>query len=530
MSLKFSSALTSASGVFRLLLGIATGPLLIVSLGLTDYGIWTIVNSVVAIALLAGFGLDGAVLAILAADVATGDRNQARRTLATSMFLVIGLGCATAFMLLAFSGPINSRLFADANDARAALPAFLLLCCTIPLRLWQTWAVAVESAAMRYDLQTAVELPSGSALQVGWVATATLGGGVLSLAAVQLVIQLVTCAAHVHVLRKVSPETFGLNDFSRTSARRLLRFGGLHWITIVAVTLFNNADRLIVNAVMGVHATSLYSAVVSLANKIIELASLPIRVLPPSIAQAWARKNQPRIRYLYGEAIRVTGTVILVSAAGLLFFAPILLRIVVGTQDAVTATPALQSAALIYSIYGLFGCSCCFAFGMGRPMILARWAFLGPGLMAPLMYVSASKFGLTGAIWANAAGLLIVFVTVEVSRLISLPLIQAARTFAPPLVALTVCFGVTHSAAYHQLSPWIQVLFFCLFVPPLATYIVSWPRLRELASEFAKAVSVRATFSAGRFCPPQAPVSASSAVTDAAAAGLVVRGAGKNDP
>ena len=80
MDLKISSLLTSGSGIFRLLVGIVSAPLLVRALGLADYGLWTVANSLILICLLVDFGINTAVITYVAADVARNDLPRATRT------------------------------------------------------------------------------------------------------------------------------------------------------------------------------------------------------------------------------------------------------------------------------------------------------------------------------------------------------------------------------------------------------------------------------------------------------------------
>ena len=170
-------------------------------------------------------------------------------------------------------------------------------------------------------------------------------------------------------------------------------------------------------------------------------------------------------------------------AGGLMFLAPEIMTLLVGTADVISSAQALQSLALIYGIYSVFVCSCCFMFGIGRPDVVAPWTLLGPGLAAPVMYVTASEFGLAGAFWSNSASLLIIIVTVHLCKLIRLPISQAFGMYGPALVSLLACFAVSRHASYHRLPFSIHLTFACVALPVLLIYVTSWAPLLRLYRE-----------------------------------------------
>jgi serine O-acetyltransferase len=481
MNLKISSLLTSGSGIFRLLVGIVSAPLLVRALGLADYGLWTVANSLILICLLVDFGINTAVITYVAADVARRDRDRTTRTLSTSMLMVTAFGIITAAAVLLSLPWLGKAFFPVAADRARATPALVLLCFGLPLRLWQGWAAAIEGALLRYDWQTAVELPSSLAIQVGLLAAAWFHGGILGLAALQLAIQVFTCFAHAWALRKVLPAPIRVTAFSAHSVRELIGFGGIHWLTSMGATLFNQADRLIVNLVLGPAATGIYTAITTVANKIVEMCVLPLKILPAAVSAAHAVGDDARVRRLFNEAACVSGAVAWCCCAGLLFFAEPLMRLILGHAYIPLASSGLRGVALIYGINSLCLCAGWFGLGLSRPAILARWTIPGTAVMCVTMYLMSQRFGLMGAVWSNVGYLITVGVTVQVTRLIGLSWKAVVAAFGPTVVALVAAYCVTSLPAYNALPFWIQAAAFLVAGPIVLLNIVTISRLRGLA-------------------------------------------------
>ena len=488
MDLKISSLLTSGSGIFRLLVGIVSAPLLVRALGLADYGLWTVANSLILICILVDFGINTAVITYVAADTARKDLGRATRTLSTSMLMVITCGVITAAALLVALPWVGAFFFPVAADRARSTPVLILLCIGLPLRLWQAWAAAIEGALLRYDWQTAVELPSSLAIQLGWLAAAWLKGGIVGLALVQLAIQAVTCLAHVWALKAILPAPIRLSGFSRESARELISFGGVHWLTSIGATLFNQADRLIVNIVLGPSATGIYTAVTTVANKIVEMCVLPLKILPAAVSAADAVNDKDRVRRLFSEAACVSGAVAWCCVAGLLFFAEPLMRLILGPAYTPLASSGLRTVALIYGINALCFCAGWFGLGLSRPGILARWTLPGTAIMCVTMYLMSRQFGLMGAVWSNVGYLITAGVTFQVARLIGLSVKELAAAFGPALAALVGGYCLTSLPFYGALPFWGQALIFLVAGPAVLLGIVTLNRLIWLVPMVARVV------------------------------------------
>lgn len=490
MDLKISSVLTSASGIFRLVVGIASAPLLVRALGIADYGLWTVANSLVLLLLVVDFGVNVAVVTFLSAHIARKDTAGARQHLSTSMLIVVGSGCVFAAALL-FTMPWYAQfLFPNPVDRARALPILTLASIGLPLRLWQGWAAAVEGALLRFDWQTAVDLPSSFAIQVGSVVVAGLNGGVFGLAVLQLTILLVTCFGHAWALTRVLPVGVSVGGFSPRAMRQLVGFGGIHWLTSVGNVVYNQADRLVVNALLGPSAAGAYTALTTVANKIVELTVLPMKVLPAAVSAAHAVRNHARVEHLFREAMRVNGAVTWTCAAGLFFFAEPLMHVVLGREYLAMAPAALRGLTLIYALQSLCIGASWFALGLNRPSLLLRWGLPSAALTIVTMYYVTRQFGLAGAVWSNAAYLTIAGLVFQVSRAIPLSIAAAVKVFAPGVLSLLGGFAVTSLPAYRVLPLWAQLIVFSVAAPFTLLSIVGVSRLRDLVPELTPTLPV----------------------------------------
>jgi O-antigen/teichoic acid export membrane protein len=271
---------------------------------------------------------------------------------------------------------------------------------------------------------------------------------------------------------------------SRPAARKLLTFGFAQWLNAIGAAVFNQADRLIVNGVLGLSATGIYSAVMSVVNKIVEVTFMPLRILPPAVSAAEAVGDFDRIRNLFFRATRFNAALTFVCTAGVLLFAHPICVLMVGARMAEQTVPLLQLLAVIYAFNSLCLPAAWFTAGINRPGILARWALIGSALMCISMRWLGIHYGLWGAAWANAAYLVTAAITVEFTGLLHISRLRTIATMIPSILALGVCVAVTSSDWYMQQSIWFHLIFASVLMPPLLVAVLG----RDLLTEIRKTV------------------------------------------
>lgn len=396
-SLQASSLYVLASGTARFGIAIITAPLLVRLLGVSDFGIWSMISAVVFAVGVLELGLNAALTNFLAAERARGDWGAAGKTVATSFLLTTLFGTLATAICLAAAPGICGFLFERTEDRMEALHGLQVLALVLVPRFWQQWAGATEAAMLRFDLQSLIETPSTTLVQIGSVVVVAAGGRSSGLAAWWVGVTLLTCAAHAIALRRCRPARDGDLGWSVDVGRRLLRFGFMSWVTNVGQALCSTLDRVIVGWILGPAAAGIYGATVSVTSKIAELCQLPMKVLPTAVSAAQAVGNFARVRYVFLQGTRVNALVVCTAAMPLLLWSPLAAQVMVGGEHADSAATLMRMLALTAAIAALTQSAAVTVLGIHHPEVSARWS-LASGLLTCLGIMLCAKFwGLSGA-------------------------------------------------------------------------------------------------------------------------------------
>jgi O-antigen/teichoic acid export membrane protein len=471
MTLRANSLFVSAGAIIRLAVSLLSIPLLVRFLGVERYGVWIVLNSVISIAGLMELGLSTAFTNYLSVDYARQDWLSANRTLATSLVLITCLGGLTSLGLCLVNPLVGRALILEDVHLTEALLALGVMSWLLLLRFWQQWAMAAEAALLRYDVQSAIETTGAIILQIGVLLLAMAGRSLWMLAAWSLIVTGGSVILHFLALRHLFSGRPLRLCYSRQAASALVRFGFAQWLATLGSSLFGYADRIIVNLILGSAAAGLYSVATSIAVQINTLSAIPLVVLPPAISAAKALSQYSRIRQIFLRATRINGLLVFIVMASILFWAPYIANLFVGTGDAARTAEILRIIAFSYGLYSLSAAGFFTAIGVGFPMLNARWGIIGALVSLFMLAGLASWIGFKGAAWGNIGYALVLLINFQLVKVIDLDYRAYMKTFLPS-ISMVFLWSLWFIHTKIGILPiWVLVISFFLLTIPSIVFV-----------------------------------------------------------
>jgi O-antigen/teichoic acid export membrane protein len=463
MRLGAQSLASSMAGSFRIGLLIVVQPLLLRFLGTQQYGVWALLNVVLSVALLADTGLTQSVTALLPRERRDGVAEPVVVPVTLALLVSQGLVVSIAIMLLA--APIVTMLLGQ-PDAEATL-ALRIIGATVVPRLLQQWLGGYEAGLMKYEVFAVAE-STAIALQYGGLVVLAIGKASLSaLATWLLAMTIASLAIHWLALRRPIPR--GVRFPDRKQWRDVLSFGYSFWITSVALILFSQVDRLVINAVLGVDAVAIYAVATGIGTKINELAGLPLRPMLPYVSGS-AQPGQIRRAFVGGTiACAVVVTVVTAAVTGLAPF----LAAVISETHARDLGILIAVIATIYGIYSLSAPGYLTLLGLRRVRFLAWTVWAGFVSTIVLIWFLARFSGLTAAAWGNAGYCIVLIMAVVAARAsgASVPMVLTINAIA--VAVLLLFYGVVSTIGTLSLPLTIALLAAVSIAVILAGYLAA---------------------------------------------------------
>ena len=385
-----------AGKLIALAAGFLLTPFVLSRLGVAEYGLWALVGSVVAYVSLLDFGVAGAVIKYVAEHRAKGENEQAHHLTATALWIYTGLGLVALLisLVLAFLFP---RLFnlAPGQQSQATWLVVLMgagLGVSIPCAM----PSAVLIGLQRYDIVNLVRAAGTLLAVTATVVVLSLGGGVLGMAAVNILVTLLMQVPSVWFIRRIAPELrFGWRGAQRAQVRRVASFSASMFVMNVSGQVQTKTDEIVIGLSMPISAVTPYAIARRLSEMAQIMADQFMKVLMPLASELEAGEGRERLAGLYVTGTRLTLVLLLPIGLTLIFLAKPLLTVWVGEPYAAYAhlVVILTLASVIDTSQWPAGSV---LQGMARHQPLALTSIVAAAANLGLSLLLARTLGLTG--------------------------------------------------------------------------------------------------------------------------------------
>ena len=290
-----NSALSFIQMLVPILLAFATIPYVIHKLGLERFGILSLVSVFVGgYANIFDLGMGRATTYFVADSLGRGEHDQVPRVAFSSLCVQVAASFVAGGLLAVLTPIITSRLLHMSIPFQGeARTTFWLASATLPLLAIFRNLRAVLEAYQRFDLVSAVQIPSSS---VNLLLPALGAWAGLHLPGIMLLLtasRVMTIAAYVMASERAVPTFWRRIGFEKHLLPLLFSYGG--WVALcdALIPVINYSDRFVIGSVLSVEAMGYYAAPFEAASKALIVPSAVVQSLFPALGTLGvARREQ----------------------------------------------------------------------------------------------------------------------------------------------------------------------------------------------------------------------------------------------
>ncbi len=418
-----------------LLVSFFLAPYLIRRLGDARYGVWCVVESILAYFTLFDLGLAACLVRFVARFQATGERDELNRVV--SSCLTVFAGAAAAVLLLGgllvpvvapgLEDKLGTSQEPGQPDGSGGVTGFMLLmlanlAVTLPLSVFPTLLDGLQ----RFAVKSLVRTGFLAAKVVGIVYALETAPGLWSLAVVFTVVNLLEHAVMGRLAFRYLP---GLRLSHRLVDRQTLRrvrgYSVDAFLAMLAGRITVQTGAVVVGGFLPVAAAAHYAV----AARLVEMAKSLFRsvttTLTPAVSEREAGGDHDGVRRVYLSATRWVLYLVLPVQLGLLAFGrPFLHRWVGRPEYADWCYPAMAILSATLALGTAQSVASRVLYGLGRLRLFARLALLEAGLNLGLSLALVGPGGVPGVAVAVAVPNLLfcLVVIVYTGRLLQVPL------------------------------------------------------------------------------------------------------------
>ncbi len=420
-----NAACNALAWAIPVVLGLLFTPYIVRNLGHDEYGVLTIVWSVVGYFTFLDLGLGHAVTKFVAEHNARREPVLVEDVVGTSLLLTILLGLAGGSIVAVLARPLATRwlnvpphLVQDVKLALCFSGAGLFL------GMLQNVLKAIPDGHSRYDISSAVAIAFSCTCTLGSVLMLSCGASLLHIVLLNVAAPLIGIAANAYAAKRLSPQLSFRPTLRPSVLRKVVHFGLFTLLSRVAFVCMRHLDRIIIAALLGISSVTYYAIPVMLAGRISALTQRTGVVIFPAVSALQGKSQPEMIAELYTAASRLILTLSAAICLPLVFFGPQFLALWMDADFAANAGTVMVLVTVASLVDATTAPPTFVLNGIGRPRIPGVSAIIHATLFLLLIRPFALWLGISGVAWA-----------LLISNLVIAPLYTAYATYVIPGVS-----------------------------------------------------------------------------------------------
>ncbi len=504
-SLLLGAATNWAAFAAALFVSFFLAPYLIHHLGDGRYGVWCVVESILAYFTLFDLGIAACLVRFVAKFHATDERTELNKLVSACLVIftiaagcVLLLGCA----LIPFVAPGLERKLGEPGDVSPFMFLMLTnLAVTLPLSVFPT----ILDGLQRFAVKSVVRLLFLGARVGGIVYVTETRPGLWSLAVVFTVTNLLEHAAMALLAFRFLPGLkLSRRIVDRDTFKRVKGYSVDAFLAMLAGRITVQTGAIVVGGFLTVVAAAHYAIAARLVDMAKNLLRSATTTLTPAVSEREATGDFEGVRRVLLDGTRWVLYLVLPIHLGMLFFGrPFLERWMGGAEYAAWCFPAVAILSATLTIGVAQSVAARILYGMGKLRLFARLALVEAVSNLVLSLLLVGPYGLEGVAFAVAVPN-VLFCLFVISYACFVLEVSAGRyllaSWLKPIAAVCVPAAIWWFVTPVE-ATWVGIAAIAMGLVPFAAVVAGIefaPRLATLRRSVSRRVSPRPAIEATR--------------------------------
>lgn len=389
-----------------IIVSIITLPLIIKGLGVGEYGVLILVNTIIGFLSLLDLGLSAGLSKYVTHYKAVGDQGNLQKIVnnAYSLYWIIGF---FGFVVFAVIGKYFLPKFnIQGLSGQHIFVVFILAGAVFLVNSFSTIFSSITSALQRFDITNKLNLLQIIIYNFGAVLLLAFGYQLKAIMLMNLVSLIILAGLYYRKAKEIMPElSYGWN-FNIAKIKELYSFGLLVAFSNLNSNLLNNLDRLVIPIFLTPIQLTYYSVSGNVAMKTANVTGSLGGVFFPLATELFSKKETSNLGTIYRRVIRNLMVVAFAIAFSIALFGREILHYWLGQEFVDNGYVVLLILSATYWILSLYGILYNFLLGMSGEKKLAKWTFVLVVVNLLAMLILIKPYGIVGAAWAYLIGTL----------------------------------------------------------------------------------------------------------------------------
>jgi O-antigen/teichoic acid export membrane protein len=387
---------------FDVLVGLFLSPFLLHWLGDTAFGIWVLIFSITGYYGLFDLGIRSSVVRYVSKFTATDDIEDLAKLINTSLFTYSCIGVFSLLVTVFLSFYVDHIFKIPPEFHTTARWLLLMVGASVGIGFPLGVVGGYLDGLQRFYINNWANIAGDIARLVLIILAVRHGRGLLTIAAITVILPLVLYAIRGIIAYRILPVPFGLKYVDRATFRTMANYSGVTLIIMIATQLKFKTDNLVIGTMISAAAVTYFS----IGARIVSYAQQMVMALAqnflPLASQSEATGNTNRLRKVFLAGNRVCAFTAFPITVTLLILGKSVIEVWVGKRYVATSYSVLVILIIPATLMWAQAASGRVLFGISKHR---TWAFvtLGEGIANLVLSIILVRFyGIVGDAWGTA--------------------------------------------------------------------------------------------------------------------------------
>lgn len=443
-------------------------PIVVRKLGVGDYGVYILVNTIMAFLNLLDLGLGTALVKYISQYIGEQNQEGLKKLVCSAYSLYFAIG-ALGFMAYLVLGKFFLPIFKISGQSQNHIFTVFFLAGILFFisSISQLFAI-VPAALQRFDITTKISLSQLTVFNVCILIAVLLGYKLKVILFLNIITSLAMTVWFMFKFKQLLPQIKLKLGWNSQEIKKAYGFGLLAAANGLASNSLIQLDRFIIPIFLGPAALSYYSLPGNVAQKTSGISGSVVGVVFPLASTMTGAGQGDRLKEIYKRVIRNITIVAAACTAAIISFAYPILFYWLGRDFADKGWKILIILAATYFLLSLYSSLTSFLMGMNKLKFLLCMSCCLAALNLILLLLLVPPFGILGAAWAYLGGVLPVPLIFYWAEKKYFYLQSQSRFYARLYFKLAVTSVVFYAACYFLLIPLVRSFAALVVIGPVA--------------------------------------------------------------
>ena len=431
------AAYSIVARAWSLMLGLIATPYIISKVGINGFGVWALMESIIAYFSLSDMGIGASFTKHTAEYHAKKEYNNLSRVVSAGLLFYLILGVFIFSLSLILKDWILTRFDFSIVSMGDVSFIYLSLVAVMCIRLTSMPFWSVINGLLRYDILNKTKMFSQSLNYTGIYLFLYFGYGLKGFAINAVIYAIIDIISAVILAFFLVPQLkISISSDIKDTFLRLLKYGFTIQIVAISEVINGQIDKIFLGVFRGVFFVGMYEIGAKIANVANSLAAVVLNILVPVTSQLNAVGQKEEIRKLYIRGTRLIALMIAPITTIVVFHAEPLVRLWMGKDGFEPAATAARFLIAGFAIYLIGGVGRLMSRGIGIPMYEMQGGILITIINVILSYFMIRQWGLHGAVISSLISLIIgsIFFVVKFNKQLNVPNTRILKLFLLPVL------------------------------------------------------------------------------------------------